>query len=150
MPETPQLPGQLQKLVEEWLRKDGASVVARHDGGVTLRHGIEEVGHLHPDGSLHLAFPRALRDALVHAGAVDAHPSMPDSSWVTYRVTGPDQLAGALDLLARAETALHRADDPLRTPSSSSERERAIDRGVEETFPASDPPASGASRTDRT
>lgn len=148
MSQLPPLSDSLQKLVEAWTARPGASVAPRHNGGVTLFSGIEEIGHLHPDGTLHLAFPRPMRDALVKAGAVDAHPTMPDSSWVVYRIHGNAGIDGALDLLARAETALHESTDPLRESEAtgpSGAADRQVDQGVEETFPASDPPATSSS-----
>ena len=143
MTDLPQRPDLLQKLVAAWSTRPAASVAPRHDGGVTLRSGIEEIGHLHHDGTLHLAFPRPMRDALVRAGAVDPHPAMPDSGWVTYRIRGSAGLEAALDLLGRAETSLREAS-AARDAAGSRSQDRQVDEAVKESFPASDPPATGS------
>lgn len=126
---------------------DDAGTVPHQSGGVVLRVGLVEAGHLHPDGVLHLSFPRPERDRLVNEGAVQPHPDMPDSTWVSFIVRDASDLPHALDLLKLARDARarggHVPEPETPTPSAGGApvSEQQIDEASAESFPASDPPS---------
>jgi hypothetical protein len=53
-------------------------------GGIELRLGRRELGHLHGNGLADLPFPLLVREQLVAAGKAEPHHVYPDSGWVSY------------------------------------------------------------------
>ena len=58
-------------------------------GGIEFRYGRKELGHLHGDGLADLPFPTRIGRDLVAAGRASPHHVLPDSGWVSRRITGP-------------------------------------------------------------
>jgi hypothetical protein len=67
-------------------------------GGVEFRLGRRELGHLHGDEIADLPFPRRVRDALIAAGRAAPHHALPDSGWVTRRVSTPEDVEAVVEL----------------------------------------------------
>ena len=67
-------------------------------GGVELRLGRRELGHLHGDGLADLPFRRVVRDMLVETGRASPHHVMPDSGWVSKRIDSAEDEAEAVEL----------------------------------------------------
>lgn len=61
-------------------------------GGVELRLGHRELGHLHGERLADLPFPRRVRDELIAAGRAKPHHVLPDSGWVSRVIRGPDDV----------------------------------------------------------
>jgi hypothetical protein len=72
-----------QEIVDEVLTWPGASSHPHRFGGVELRVGERQLGHLHGDLIADIPLPRSLRDELVAEGRVRSHRWRPDSGWVT-------------------------------------------------------------------
>jgi len=132
----------------------GVSLAPHRFGGTAFQLGRGELGHVHPNGLLDIAFPKPVRDELVASHRVEPHHVLPESGWVTFRLHGDADVAPALDLLrlardARGESGRKRAR-PEESPGGGtvepsrgeSPREAALDEAIEESFPASDPPAA--------
>ena len=93
MPDTPQ---QLESLVSSWPQ---ISVHPHRFGGHEFRFGNAELGHLHPDGTLDIPFPRTIRDALLDEGLAQEHHWIPNSGWTTFQLRAEKDLVHALWLL---------------------------------------------------
>jgi Family of unknown function (DUF5519) len=71
-------------------------------GGVELRLGKRELGHLHGDTLVDLPFPREVRDELVAAGRARPHHVLPDSGWVSFWIESPEDIEHAIALFRLA------------------------------------------------
>lgn len=91
--------GEIVREVSSWA---GVSARPHRLGGVELRYGRRELGHVHGDGQVDLPFHRGLRDMLVETGRAEPHRVLPDSGWVTCRLDGEDGAAGAVELFRLA------------------------------------------------
>ena len=70
-------------------------------GGVEFRVNGHEIGHLHGDRLADLPFPVRIRKELVKAGKAQVHHVLPQTGWVSYRIRGEKDVAGALDLFRK-------------------------------------------------
>ena len=70
-------------------------------GGVEFRVNGHEIGHLHGDRLADLPFPVRMRKELVESGKAQLHHVLPQTGWVSYRIRGDEDVAGALDLFRR-------------------------------------------------
>lgn len=70
-------------------------------GGVEFRVNGHEIGHLHGDRMVDLPFPVRMRKELVEAGEAQLHHVFPQTGWVSYRIRGEQDVAGALDLFKK-------------------------------------------------
>ena len=66
--------------VKEW---PGVTTGPHRFGGVEIRHGRRELGHLHGDRLADLPFPRAVRNELIADGRAEPHHIHPESGWVS-------------------------------------------------------------------
>src|SRR5689334_12769383 len=80
--------------VAQW---DGVTVHKHRFGGVELRIGRRELGHLH-EKFADLPFPRSVRDELVAAGRAKPHHILPDSGWVTVPMRNTQEIAGVIEI----------------------------------------------------
>jgi len=152
--------GARQRIEAEVLTWPGVISQPHRFGGTEFILGKREVGHVHSDRLLDIAFPKPVRDAIVAAGKAEPHHVLPSSGWVSVQVREPGDWDRALELLRRAhairiEPRAARADDPIPTPDETDARdtvdrgtaprsvEDALDEALAESFPASDPPAIG-------
>jgi hypothetical protein len=67
-------------------------------GGTEFRCGHRELGHLHGSRLADLPFPLLVRNELVAAGRAEPHHIYPDSGWVSYYITNPDDVAPVVAL----------------------------------------------------
>jgi hypothetical protein len=67
-------------------------------GGVELRVGKRELGHVHGDRLVDLPFPRKVRDELVAAGRARPHHVLPESGWVSFWIESPADVERAIAL----------------------------------------------------
>lgn len=130
----------------------GVSLAPHRFGGTAFRLGRGELGHVHPNGLLDIAFPKPMRDELVAGHRAEPHHVLTESGWVTFRLHGDADVPHALDLLRLAPDARRGRDRPRSegrpgeagAPGPAAEEtpmEAALDEAIEESFPASDPPA---------
>jgi hypothetical protein len=70
-------------------------------GGVEFRVNGHEIGHLHGDRLADLPFPVRMREQLVAAGEAQAHHVLPQTGWVSYRIRGDGDVAGAIELFRK-------------------------------------------------
>jgi hypothetical protein len=73
-------------IVGELLTWPGVTVGPHRFGGVEIRLGRRELGHLHGDRLADLPFPVRIREELVAAGWVEPHHVLPESGWVSCRI----------------------------------------------------------------
>jgi hypothetical protein len=104
----------IEAIIEAVDRWPGVTVHDHRFGGREFRLGTRELGHVHYAGVVDMAFPRAVRDALVEAGRTGTHHVLPDSAWTTFRVRDDRDVDAVLDLL-RASYVYH-ALGVARTP----------------------------------
>ena len=70
-------------------------------GGTEFRVNGHEIGHLHGDRLADLPFPVKVREELVASGKAKAHHVLPETGWVSYRIGGEGDVAGALELFRK-------------------------------------------------
>jgi hypothetical protein len=63
-----------ERIVEEATAWDGVTAVPGSRGELSLRLDRRELGHLHGDRVLHIAFPKEVWHRLHDAGRLDYHP----------------------------------------------------------------------------
>ena len=85
----------IQKTVMSW---PGVTERPHRFGGIQFSLGERELGHLHGDSMADLPFTRAVRDELIAAGRARPHHVLPDSGWVTYRLSSEADVPGAIAL----------------------------------------------------
>lgn len=125
----------LERVLDEVRRWPDVRVSESDDDGTTqvlYRRGV--LARLHADGLVEVPFPRAVGEKLVAEGRAERHHALPDSGWVDVRLGATADAPRVLDLLRLAHEAR------LATGAPADE---VVDQSVEDTFPASDPPASG-------
>jgi hypothetical protein len=121
------------KLLEEKVAAWPQVTVAPHRfGGREFRFHKAEIGHVHFWGDVDIPFPHAIHDLLLEERLAQRHRWLPDSGWITYRMTGSDGLGHALWLLRLSylRYALKAAPDPTRTLQEEAERLRLNERLV--------------------
>jgi len=84
----------VRDVVAQW---EGVTVHKHRFGGVELRIGRRELGHLH-EKFADLPFPRPVRDELVAAGRAKPHHILPNSGWVTVPMRNPAEIAGVIEI----------------------------------------------------
>jgi hypothetical protein len=77
--------GDATRIADEVLSWEGVTAHEHRFGGVELRLGRRELGHLHgdPPRLADLPFQRGIRDMLVETGRARPHHVLPDSGWVS-------------------------------------------------------------------
>ena len=76
----------------------GVIVEQRGYGFVEFRVGRREIGHLHGSRLADLPFPVRIREQLVAAGRAAPHHLHPDTGWVSFYITGEQDVAAIVDL----------------------------------------------------
>lgn len=80
-------------------------------GGIEFVVGKREVGHVHGDGLVDVAFPKRVRDDLVSAGLAQPHHILPESGWVSFHIRRDENVDAAIALLRRSyELALEQQE----------------------------------------
>ncbi len=76
----------------------GVTTAPHRFGGVEFLLGRREIGHLHGDRLADLPFPRRGRDKLVEAGRAEAHHVLPETGWVSFRISGEADVPRVVEL----------------------------------------------------
>jgi len=77
-----------ERVIGEVSSWEGVETAPHRFGGLELRLGRRELGHLHGDRFADIPLPRRLRDRLVAEGRARPHHVLPDSGWVTVPMDG--------------------------------------------------------------
>lgn len=86
--------------IEQDVRAWPGVTVRDHDrGGREFTLDERELGHIHGESLLDIPFTNRIRTILVSEGRAEKHHVVPDSGWVSYRITDEDDRAGAIWLL---------------------------------------------------
>jgi hypothetical protein len=102
-----------------------------HFGGREFRVGKLEIGHLHGNQVADLPFPRAVRDELVARGEAVPHHYLPNSGWVSFHLSGEQDIPTVLALFRRNYDRLHaigqrrQMETALTTDSNQQSTERS-------------------------
>jgi hypothetical protein len=75
-----------QRIIREVTAWGGVTTAPHRFGGVELRVGRRELGHLHGNKLADLPFPVRVREQLVAAGKAQPHHVMPESGWISYYI----------------------------------------------------------------
>jgi Family of unknown function (DUF5519) len=67
-------------------------------GGVELKLGRRELGHVHGNRLADLPFPLLIREQLVAAGKAEPHHIFPESGWVSYYMRDESDIAPVVAL----------------------------------------------------
>jgi hypothetical protein len=73
-----------QAIVRQVSAWPGVTAGRHRFGGIELRIGRRELGHLHGSRLADLPFPLLVREELVAAGKAEPHHIYPESGWVSY------------------------------------------------------------------
>ena len=97
----------IEREVGSW---DGVTARPHRFGGVELRLGRRELGHVHPGGPVDLPFPRRIAEMLVETGRASRHRWLPGSGWVSKEIRSEEDADEAIELFRlayeRAQVAL--------------------------------------------
>lgn len=96
------VPDARKKIEETVLTWPGLVAQPHRFGGTEYILGSREVGHMHGDHLLDVAFPKRVRDELVSAGLAQPHHLLPQSGWVSFYVREEGDVERAVALLARS------------------------------------------------
>jgi predicted DNA-binding protein (MmcQ/YjbR family) len=96
------VPGASKRIEERVLAWPGVEAHPHRFGGVEYRLGNREVGHIHGDHMLDIAFPKQVREELVSAGLARPHHLLPQSGWVSFYLREEGDIEQAVSLLARS------------------------------------------------
>lgn len=137
----------VKRLVQQVSEWPGITAAPHRFGGVEFRFGRGEIGHVHPSGLVDVPFPRPVRDRLVSTGRARPHHVLPESGWVSFPIRSDEEVAEAIELL-RLSYELRTRRDAARQGGTSAASDNGtgtledrLDEALEESFPASDPPA---------
>ena len=89
----------LEQLVEQVASWEGVSVHPHRFGGTEFQFGRAEIGHVHRGGIVDIPFPRPIRDVLLQEKMAEEHHWVPDSGWITFRMSSERDLEHALWLM---------------------------------------------------
>ena len=87
-----------ERIAGEVLRWPGTSSQPHRFGGVEFRYAGHELGHLHGSRQADLPFPVRIREELVASGRASPHHILPQTGWVTYYISGEDDVARVVAL----------------------------------------------------
>ena len=119
----------IEREVKGW---PGVEARVHRFGGVEFRVNGHEIGHLHGDRMADLPFPVRMREELVESGKAQLHHVLPQTGWVSYYLSGEEDVAGALDLFEKNY-------DRLTARKSSGAAGQAGRRGASDISEVADP-----------
>ena len=96
------VPGARQKIEETALDWEGIVSQPHRFGGTEFLLGRREVGHIHGDHLLDIAFPKPVHDELVATGQAEPHHILPDSGWISFYLKEEGDVDRAIALLRRS------------------------------------------------
>jgi hypothetical protein len=102
-----------QQIVREVTGWPGVTTATHRFGGIELRVGHRELGHLHGSRVADLPFPVRVREELVATGKAEPHHVLPQSGWVSYYIRDRSDIANVVALFRL------NYDRPWAAPQSS-------------------------------
>lgn len=96
------VPGARSRIEQSVLTWPGVVAQPHRFGGTEFILGKREVGHIHGDRLLDVAFPKPVRDAVVAAGLAEPHHILPDSGWVSFYIRKEEDVEASVALLRRS------------------------------------------------
>ena len=87
-----------EQIEREILSWPDVTVAPHRFGGREFRVGRRELGHLHGDRLADLPFPVRVREQLVREGKAEPHHILPESSWVSRRIRGEEDITAVIAL----------------------------------------------------
>src|SRR4051812_8501816 len=87
-----------EAIVREVASWPGVTTGEHRYGGVELRFGRRELGHLHGGRLADPPFPLLVREQLVATGRAEPHHIYPDSGWVSYFIRDDADVARVIAL----------------------------------------------------
>lgn len=112
----------VERIVETVSGWPGVNLAPHSYDGVEFRLDDYEFGHVHHGWrSLHVNYPRQIRDALIAAGRAERHPYFSDSGWTNYPVETTADVAHARWLLRLSY--LYRASILRENPAAQTVRD---------------------------
>ena len=87
--------GAIARQVSGW---PGVTVEQRGYGFLEFRVGRREIGHLHGSSLADLPFPVRIREQLVAAGRAAPHYLHPETGWVSFYITGEQDVTAIVGL----------------------------------------------------
>ncbi|MBW8875271.1 MAG: DUF5519 family protein [Acidobacteria bacterium] len=96
------VPGAREQIEAAVLAWPGVVAQPHRFGGTEFVLGKREVGHIHGDRLLDIAFPKPVRDEVVAAGLAEPHHILPDSGWVSFHIRKEEDVDAAVALLRRS------------------------------------------------
>ncbi len=94
----------------EIVRLDEVRLAPHRFGGVGFFVGKKEIGHIHGNGLLDLLVGKSARTDFVSKGLALPHHVLPNSGWVSFWLTRPDETAQALELFDAARAYRLKSD----------------------------------------
>ena len=94
--------GARQRIEAEVLTWPGVVAQPHRFGDTEFMLGQREVGHVHSDRLLDVAFPKPVRDEVVAAGLAEPHHILPASGWVSFYIRKEEDVEAAVALLRRS------------------------------------------------
>ncbi len=91
-----------ETIKETVLTWQGVEARSHRFGGTEYRIGRRELGHVHGDILVDLPFPKKVRDEIVAAGLAGPHHILPETGWVSLRLTAPGDIERAIELFRRS------------------------------------------------
>jgi hypothetical protein len=92
----PSASDRIRSEVELWA---GVTSGPHRFNGIEFMLGRAEIGHLHGDALLDIAFTIAVRDALIAEGKAQPHHIAPEAGWISFRLRTPEDAEHAIWLL---------------------------------------------------
>lgn len=105
-----------QAIVREVSSWPGVTTGRHRFGGIELRYGPRELGHIHGNRLADLPFPLLVRNELVAAGRAEPHHIHPDSGWVSVFIHDESDVVRVIDLF-RMNYERSWVGDRHRTPA---------------------------------
>ena len=111
-----------EQIIREVSAWPGVTTQSHRFGGIELRVGRRELGHLHGSRLADLPFPVRVRQELVTAGRAEPHHVLPESGWVSYYIHDAGDVARVVELFRlnyERPWLLGRAQEGTRTVRQS-------------------------------
>jgi hypothetical protein len=89
----------IEKEVLSW---DGTRTKLHKYGGLQFNCSGSEIGHIHSNGILDIRFNQKIKEQLVEQGRISNHHVFTNSGWVSFRITGRQDMGYAKGLLKMA------------------------------------------------
>jgi hypothetical protein len=101
------------RIVEVVSRWDGVVASPHRFGGTEFKLGRREIGHVHGDYQVDIAFPLNVRNQLVAEKKAEPHHILPKSGWITFRIRKDGDVEHAIELFKLSYDIARRAKEGI-------------------------------------